>query len=84
MIEINNIVEGEYNVYNAEGTWVGTLKSFIDLMDLRIQIKEASIEGYYIIFEDTFVYIDKYGYLDEWPEGFYDTHDNQLNRILGI
>jgi len=66
------------------GEKVGVIKSLLDLTDLRIQIKEANIRGYHIKYKDDFICITKHGRMNNPPKGFYDTYENQLDRILGI
>ncbi len=43
---------------------------------------KAKAEGYYILWEDRQIFIDSSGYLDEWPKGFFDTNDIQLETLL--
>jgi hypothetical protein len=81
-IKVNKIVEPISTLYNSDGVEIGKITSYLELNDIRIQIKKNKVSGYYIIWEDMIIYTDKYGNLDEWPKGFYDLVDDQLNALV--
>jgi len=83
-IKLNEITETVCKLYNKSGEYVCTIESHLELNDIRIQIMKAKVDGYYIIWERFLLYIDKSGKLDEWPKGFYDTFDNQLDILIGL
>lgn len=88
-IKINEIEETTCKLYNPENKLIGEIKSFLQLGDVRIQIMQNELSGYYIIWKEGTeeaiqIYIDKLGNLDHWPIGFYDDFDNQLDKLLGL
>lgn len=81
MIQINKIKPLKCKAYSPEGKYLGLLNEY-EFNDLRVQIKEQQIFGYYMLFNDEKILIDKNGRCKEWPIGFYDTIENQLCKLL--
>ena len=68
-------------------TLIGRIETVEQLNDVRIQIKEQALKGYYMIWTNkdgkTFqILINKFGTLDHWWPGFFDITDYQLQRLL--
>jgi len=82
MIQIHTITETTAKLY-LDGDLIGTINSLLELNDVRIQIMQAKAIGYYIYWQDKILYIDDNGRLDEWPKGFFDEYENQLDTLLG-
>lgn len=81
MIKVNRIYEdGSVLMYGDE--IVGIITSHLELNDVRLQIKQSGADGYYIIWNNIQINIDKYGRLDHWPVGFYDIMDEQLYKLI--
>ena len=53
-----------------------------ELLDLRIQIKEAKVWGYYIIFNGQKIRIDRKGELEDYPIGLLDTMTYLLLELI--
>lgn len=88
MIKINKITETTCKLYNPEDECIGVISTGLELADVRIQIKEEAVEGYYVTWkegtiESVRILIDKFGYLSVWPVGFFDECDIQLETLLG-
>jgi len=81
MIKINEIKETTAKLYNGEDL-VGEITSYVQLTDVRIQIKEKEVSGYHILWKNQMILIDKYGKLDNWPKGFFDIVDEQLDKLI--
>jgi len=82
-IRVNKIIEHTSKLYDPNGKFIGEITSHLELNDIRIQIKENKVDGYYIMWKDDYrIFIDKYGRLDEWPKGFYDLFDDQLDALI--
>lgn len=71
--------------YNNEK--IGVIETELQLNDIRCQIKEQKLEGYYILFtqnDNTIqINITEYGTLDNWPSGFFGTCEKQLMFLCG-
>jgi predicted ATPase len=88
MIQVNKIEPPKWEAFDPDGNSLGWLNMF-EFYDLKIQIKEHGVEGYYMIFNDEVfknrkIRIDKDGHCDGWPNGFYDLAESQLRKLLGF
>lgn len=86
ILKQNKFEDDKCDLYNSEGEFLWIIESQSELNDIRIQIKEKSLDGYYLIFEDQDeikhkIEINKSGQLSNWPRGFYDTWEWQLYRL---
>ena len=76
------------------GRDIGGFKGIIQLNDIRIQIKNMYKDirynsndrytEYSIIWNNKEIFIFKNGNLSEWPNGFFDTIDNQLDKLIDL
>ncbi len=55
----------------------------LELNDLRIQVMNEQIEGYWVKFDDRRIDIMKDGSLSDWPKGFFDLFEKQLFTLAG-
>jgi hypothetical protein len=76
MIEVKKISIPYVDLYDPSGTHLGQLNEY-EFTDVRVQIKEKKISGYYIIFNKRKIMIGKNGGLEEWPDGLFD----QLEKL---
>lgn len=92
MIKINKIEETYCHLFHegkkGSKNIIGVIGSLFELNDVRIQIKNKGLKGYYIIWCDEKYTsqthrIDIYsnGGLSDWPEGFYDLIDKQVDKL---
>ena len=82
-VKINNIVEPVVKLYDSNDVEVGLITNYLQLNDVRLQIKRQKLEGYYVIFgEDYKISIYSDGSMSGWPDGFYDLIDKQLEEFL--
>lgn len=66
-VKINNELpnsEGSVFLYNEKDELVGEIKNFYALLDVRKQIKEQKLKGYYITRDEKKSRIDKEGNLE--------------------
>ena len=90
MIKINKIKETTCVLLDPDGDEVGIIESCLQLNDVRLQIMRKKLEGYKILWfdkkhrQETIIYIDKTGYLDNWYAGFFDEWDIQLEELIGL
>lgn len=53
-----------------------------ELYDIRLQIMNESVEGWYVMFNHHKIDINSKGQLSEWPKGFFDLTDYYLDKLL--
>jgi predicted ATPase len=83
MIEVKKIKPFKCRAYSPEGIYLGMLNDF-EFNDLRIQIAKEKAIGYYMIFNKRKICITQNGRCDGWPNGFYDTFENQLSELIHL
>ena len=82
-VKINNIVEPVVKLYDSNDVEVGLITNYLQLNDVRLQIKRQKLEGYYVIFgEDYKISIYSNSTMSGWPDGFYDLIDKQLEELI--
>ncbi len=81
-VKINNIKETTATLIDPQGVVVGQIESQLQLDDIRIQIKKQKISGYTIKWTNYLITIFENGHLSEWPFGFFDITDLQLEELL--
>jgi hypothetical protein len=83
MIRKNNIKDEPCELYNPDGGFMWTLNSELEFNDVRIQIKNQKLKGYYISFKGQRYEIDSDGRLPIYrPSGLFDTASNQMRALL--
>lgn len=80
-IKKKTIVPQEVEVFDPEGNSLGMFNEY-EFLDLRVQIKENEAKGYYLMYEGQNIRIDRYGTLEDYPEGLFDFLDNCLLKLL--
>lgn len=81
MVEYKEIPPQYVDVYKPNGEHFSKVNEH-ELYDIRLQIKNQELEGYYIVFENVRIYINIKGQLDHWPKGFFDLTDHYLSLLL--
>lgn len=56
------------NIYSPDGILIGRTKNPLILDDIRRQIKQKGLEGYYLEWNDNYSIIDKDGRSKEYPD----------------
>lgn len=84
MIEIRNIEDIPVKLCDPEGNCIGIIKTQLQFLDIRCQILNEKLEGYYIIFNEEVIMIDYNGRLDSFPKGLFDTMDKFLDILIRL
>lgn len=71
-IEIRNLRDNPVELWNPEDQNVGTIDNILDFYDVRVQIKNLKLSGYYFAFDGETIKIDENGECERYPEGFFD------------
>lgn len=81
-IKVNKIEPYTCEAFDPQDNSLGFLNEY-EFNDLRIQIRKAEAEGYYMKREDGEIcVINSKGKLANWPRGFYDTTEYQLMELI--
>ncbi|WP_405328046.1 DUF3696 domain-containing protein [Fibrobacter sp.] len=72
-VVIRNYLDKPALLYNPDGCIIGEIKNDTAFEDVRRQIGLQRLSGYYVMFEGNRINIDRYGNIEECPEGFFDT-----------
>lgn len=76
------VVDLWYNVKDGKGEYVGKIVNQIQFLDVRLQIKEQQLSGYSVYYKGQQIRIDKYGTLEDNPDGLYDQSIDILMKLL--
>lgn len=83
-IEIRCIRNKPVKIFNPDGTLLCETDNDLQFNDIRIQIKDQKLEGYYLEFEGERSNIDSDGGVCNWMKGLFSTSTDQLNYLFGI
>ena len=81
MIQVNKYEHQVVEHFDSEDNSLGFLNEFENL-DLRCQIAEQKVKGYYLIFNNEKNYIKSNGKIEPWPTGLYDTLSFLFSRLF--
>lgn len=81
MIKINNIEGQIVEHFDNIGNSLGFLNE-LESTDLRCQIAEENVSGYYLIFNGLKIPIEPNGKIHNWEIGLYDINQNLLARLF--
>lgn len=81
-VKLNKIEPQTVEVWNADGLF-GIVNEY-EFNDIRIQIKETKETGWFAVFEEIVIVINTDGRCDVWPDGFFDTFDKQLDKLVQL
>ncbi len=76
------IKENEITIYKPNGEKVITTDNVLIFNDIRLQIKNKGLSGYYIIFKNKKYEIKINGKITSWPNGLFDTETHQLANLI--
>ncbi len=84
MVKIREIEETKA-ILLKDGQPVGEFNTTAQLYDIRIQIKNSKLGvGYSIKWEGEEIFIDEFGNISDWPNGFFTLIDDQLDELLDL
>jgi len=81
MIKPVKIKPQEIEHFDPDGNSLGFLNE-LESTDLRCQIKENKVDGYYLEFNDKKRKIYSNGMIKDWTEGMYNTMDKLYDRLF--
>ena len=79
MVKVNKITTPR-DLYNKDG-FVGTCDNDHEVLDVRIQIAENKLEGYYFLWNNVHIFINSNGEYENYLNGF-DIIEIQLSHLL--
>lgn len=81
MIQIKKIEPLKVDLYAPDGTHLGLLNEY-EFLNARVQIQEIQESGYYAVFKDKKIRIDRNGTLEEYPIGMFDQLGDFYSHLL--
>lgn len=85
MVVIKKIEPQTCELYDPQGNFVGILNEY-EFHDVRVQIREQQLVGYYCKFlingKEIVFNIDKDGRSNDWCKGIFDTIEDSLDKLL--
>jgi predicted ATPase len=84
VITIRPYTHKRVGLYNPNDEYIGSIGNEVELNDVRIQICQQKLEGYYIMFEDKRINILPNGDCDSWPRGFFDQEMRQIAVLFKL
>lgn len=81
MIKVTPIEVQKIEHFDNNGKSIGFLNEY-ESIDLRCQISEQKIEGYYLMFNNQKIEITSKGNISNWIRGLYDTTERLLCRLF--
>lgn len=90
MIEVNDCIYDEngnyiewYDLYDSHGNYIDRIWNILMLLDVRVQIREQQLSGYYLINKDGIrIDIDCNGKYDWVQHSPFNGLDQLLTRLL--
>lgn len=79
-VKIIKIKPEKVKLYNPNNKYLGLVNE-LEFNEIRIQIAEKQLEGYYIKYKKNKTYINKKGDLEEWPNGLWTKFNEQFGRL---
>lgn len=83
-IKIKDLRDIPCKLYGPNDEYIGEVTNLLQFTDVRVQIKELKLSGYYFIFEGEKISISKNGFLDKYPHGLFDIEDDLLCKLLDL
>lgn len=81
MLKINKITAETVNVYDPQDNLLGAVNEY-EFLDLRAQIKEKQLDGYYVIHKGEKVAINKNGQIADWPYDLFATMGSLYAKLF--
>lgn len=81
MVIVNKITPPKTFLYSPENELLGEINEY-EFLDVRVQIKNNQLEGYYCIHNGEKLLIDKNGRIANWPIGFFDILETFYMNLL--
>lgn len=81
VVHINRITPQTVEVFTPKGRSMGFVNEY-EFNDLRVQIAENKLEGYYVMYNNIKHPIDKNGRIEDWSQGLFDLFETQLSNLF--
>jgi len=81
-IKIQRFEYEPVRLYNPQNRPVGLITNEEEFINVRTQIKDKKVEGYYVYWNGQKIMINSDGKIDIWPDGFFDELNKRLLKFL--
>lgn len=82
MVKINRFIPQRVSLFSPEDEFLGMVNIY-EFNDVRVQIMQSQLAGYYVVFNTKKIYIDHNGKIENWPEGLFDHLDDMYFKLIG-
>lgn len=83
MITINNkITEESCFLYGPDNVLIGEIKNDLAFLDVRCQVQDKKLKGYYIVFKNTRHNIDENGRVLNYPQTLFVKNERYLEKLI--
>lgn len=69
--------------FDPDGNSIGFVNE-LQFIDLRAQICQKNVSGYYVVYKDQKFYINNEGRLPVFPKDLFKWYENSLNTLVGF
>lgn len=83
-IVIRNRLDPVTELYAPNGKLVGRIRNRAAFDDIRAQIAENEAEGFYVMYNGIKIPLSKHGGYTVSPDGFYDSSDKSIDKIMKL
>ena len=83
MIKLKKLELETVEVFDPNGKSLG-FANYFEFTDLRIQIKEQKLNGYFIVYDNNEHLILNNGKVVDYPNGLFNLIDEQLDKLLDL
>jgi hypothetical protein len=74
--------EEPWNLYDPQGNFVGVLDNYFSFLDVRVQIKNRQVDGFYIERNGCVALIQKDGQMNPYPHDLFPMMDRSLIFLI--
>lgn len=81
MLKFDRIREKIGRVYSPDNKFLGEVFNEVEYLNIRVQIAEQKLEGYYVMFGKDKVHIHPNGYVSDHPPDVYTLKDKLESKL---
>ena len=82
-VVVNHITPQTVEFFDPQDNSLGFVNEYT-FGDVKVQIAENRLSGYYVKFQDRKLKIDHFGTLEDYPNGFFDTNFNHNMKLFSM
>lgn len=79
---ITSLTKEAVHLYSPNDEFILTIQYEHQLNEVRLQIVDNALEGYYLKLDDLKIPINKYGVIERWPKDLFSKITDQAYELL--